>query len=54
VWIDADGTLRQLAQQAQSPLGPVSVTMRIEEYGVPVDVTPPADEDTVDLRELTG
>jgi hypothetical protein len=54
VWVDADGLVRQLAQETDSPLGPVSVTMRIEEYGVPVDVAPPADEDTVDVRELTG
>jgi hypothetical protein len=54
VWVDADGMVRQLAQESESPIGPMSVTMRIEEYGVPVDVTPPADEDTVDIRELTG
>jgi LppX_LprAFG lipoprotein len=54
VWIDADGTVRQLAQESESTLGPVTVTMTIEEYGVPVDVTPPAEEETADLRELTG
>jgi hypothetical protein len=54
MWVDADGTVRQLAQEGHSPLGPVLVTMTIEEYGVPVDVVPPADEDTVDLRELIG
>jgi hypothetical protein len=54
VWIDADGTVRQLAQESESALGPVSVTMTIEEYGVPVDVTPPAEEETADLRELIG
>ncbi len=54
VWIDVDGTMWQLAQHSQTPAGPVAVTMRIEEYGVPVEVTPPADDETVDLRELTG
>jgi hypothetical protein len=54
VWIDEQGQLRQFAQKATTPTGVVEVRMLIEEYGVPVDVTPPADEDPVDLRELVA
>jgi hypothetical protein len=54
VWIDEQGQLRQFAQEAASPAGTVEVRMVFEEYGVPVDVAPPADADTVDIRELTG
>lgn len=54
VWIDDQHQLRQFAQESETPSGRVSVTMTIEEYGVPVNVAPPADEETVELRELTG
>lgn len=63
VWIDAAGRMRKMsyevdvtsadAEPAPSRPDTMEVTMELYEFGVPVDVSPPSDDQVVDLLELS-
>jgi hypothetical protein len=57
-WIDAQGRVRrlQIAMSFTTPQGAMSMTMveDLYDFGVRVDITPPADDEVVDLSSLLG
>ena len=58
VWIDGDGLLRRLTQEYElSSAGEKTstrVTMELYDFGVEVDVEPPAPEEVFDVSDLIG
>lgn len=51
VWIDEAGLVRRIGEVAD-PTIPLTETMDVLEYGVPLDLRPPPADDTIDLRAL--
>jgi hypothetical protein len=57
-WIDAQGRVRrlQIAMSFNTPQGAMSMTMveDLYDFGVRVDISPPADDEVIDLSSLLG
>jgi hypothetical protein len=54
VWIDGDNLVRKLVVHGGSAQGTATVTVEFHDFGQPVDVSVPADADTVDITALVG
>ena len=53
VWIDRDNLLRKSVQKFSTAQGPSTVTMVVNAYDVPVDVTAPPKSEVADLAQLS-
>jgi hypothetical protein len=53
-WIDDDGFVRQIKETFDTAGATTSMTIQLYDFGVAVDVSPPPDNETVNLTQLTG
>lgn len=54
IWIGADGLIRRLATTVTTPDGPISLELRMFDFGADVGVVVPADADVFDMTKLLG
>jgi hypothetical protein len=53
-WIDDDGFVRQIKETFDASQATTSMTIQFHDFGTDVDVSPPPDNETVDLAQLIG
>ena len=62
-WVDNDGLIRRLritvdpstfTTQTSTPVGKVTITMELFDFGAPVDITIPSDDDVRDVSNLVS
>lgn len=53
-WIDRDGYVRQIEETFDTGAATTSMTIQLYDFGTTVDVSPPPDNETVDLAQLIG
>ena len=54
VWIDGDFLVRKMVMELPGSTGTQTMTMTISDYNKSVDISAPAESETVDLLELAG
>jgi hypothetical protein len=53
-WIDDEGFVRQIEESFDAAGTTTSMTIQLHDFGTNVDVSPPPDDQTLDLAQLLG
>ena len=53
-WVDHDGFVRQIKETFDTGGATTSMTIQLYDFGTNVDVSPPSDNETVDLAQVIG